>query len=198
MKKATYLIFAFGLLLLAQSAFAAPPGGTPITATVNFDIGGGTAKVDSGAYLINSGSYEGKYAYTYQITNIDSGANLSFLSIGINNGVVIDDWNHDIAAINPAIWTPVADNLLPPVTTAQSFEALFNTQTIKSGNTSAVLWFVSENVPGFSQGALFGNSTAGPQYDTEQLIAPVPEPATLSLVAIGGAFAVFARRRKTA
>lgn len=196
MKKNTILFIAFILLLAAQNALAMPPGGpATITKETFFALGDGTVRVNSGAYLINSGIYEGKYAYTYQITNINSSVGISFFSVGINAGVVLDYWDFDAGTINPAIWSPVADSLTVPVVAAQSFDALFNRPLIKSGDTSAILWFVSGNIPGFSQGALFGTSSGVPQYKTGQLIAPVPEPATISLLTFGGILAALARRR---
>jgi hypothetical protein len=90
------------------------------------------------------------------------------------------------------MWTPVRDDLTSP---AQSMDALFNLPPIKNGNTSALLWFVSENIYGFGQGTLFGMSANGVESETMQIIAPVPEPATISLLAFGGILAARARRK---
>ena len=192
MKKVTYLIFAFGLLQMAQSALvASPPVGTPIAYEVTVGIGSGTAKINGAHYQITSGEYIGKYAYTYQITNIDSGVGLSFFSVGIANGVNVAHCDTE-GAVNP-YWGAIGDN---PPALVQSVDALFYSP-IKNNNSSAMLWFVSDFAPGLEQGALFGTSAGAPQYATAELFAPVPEPATLSLFAIGGTLAAVARKQKT-
>jgi hypothetical protein len=193
MKKIAILILASIGLLLAQSALAAPPGGTPTTHIATFDIGAGTANatVNSGVYQCTAGEYIGKYVYTYQITNVTSGVGLSFFSVGVTNGANVIDPGSDQGAIIPSYWEASGDN---PPTLVQSVDASFGTP-IKNAQSSTLLWFVSDYGPTMGQGFLFGTSARVPQYDSSELFAPVPEPATISLLAIGGILAARARRR---
>ncbi len=195
MKKITILILASVGLLLAQSAYAVPPGDKSLQNSlqdVTFTMNGGSALVDCEVYQYapTSENYPGKYLYTYQITN-NSSVGLSFFSVAVTSGSVINDVGRDSGTANPLFWTPVTDS---DTSLVQSVDALFNL-TIKNTQTSALLWFVSDNGPVSEQGSLFGTSASGPRYAAADLLAPVPEPATISLLAIGGILAARARRK---
>ena len=193
MKKITILVLVSVSLLLAQSASAAPTGGAPATHMASFDIGAGTnnATVNSGVYQCTGGEYISKYVYTYQIANINSGVGLSFFSAGVTNGANVIIAGSDAGAISPSYWEAVGDN---PPTLVQSVDASFSTP-IKNGQSSTLLWFVSDYGPTMGEGFLFGFLSRAPQYDSAEVFVPVPEPATISLMAIGGMLAAHARRR---
>jgi hypothetical protein len=195
MKKLAILILVFTVLLLVQvtkGESPAPPGGTPTTHMATFNIGSGTATVNSGVYQCNDGEYNGKYVYTYQISNINTGVGLSFFSVGVTIGATVI--GHDCAPgnIGPEDWSAVGDNL-PLV---QSVNASFDTP-IKNGQGSALLWFVSDYGPTMGEGFLFGFLSRVPEYDSAEVLAPVPEPATISLLTFGGILAARARGRNS-
>lgn len=188
-RKVTYLIFIF-IVLLTQNTVAAPPGGTPTTVAATFNIGGG-ATVNSSAYQCNAGVYNGKYIYTYRITNISTGVGLSFFSVGITSGANVIDPSYDPGDISPSYWAASGDN---PPTAVQSVDASFGTP-VNNSQSSTLLWFVSDYGPTTSEGFLFGTLARVPQYNTAEVLSPVPEPATISLVAIGGILAARVRRK---
>jgi len=199
MKKIAILVLASVGLLLAQSAYAVPPGDNSLQNSLHdvaftFTMSGGSAQVDCEVYQFASASesYPDKYLYTYQITN-NTSVGLSFFSIGVTTGAVINDWGRDagVDTVEPLQWTPVIDGQTSQV---QSMDALFGSP-IKNTNTSALLWFVSDRGLVLGDGFLFGTLARVPQYDSEELFAPVPEPATISLLAIGGILAARARRK---
>ena len=195
MKRIGILVFVVALLQVTQIASALPPGGPPSdTYPAVFDIKSGNANVYYGVYQCTGGEYLNEYVYTYQISNEDTGAGLSFFSVGIANGANVKGWGWDPGIINPSMWTPTVDYETSQV---QSMGAFFSTP-INNGKSSATLWFVSDYGHTTGQGFLFGNFAGASQYDTAELFAPVPEPATISLLATGGAFAAFSRKRKAA
>jgi hypothetical protein len=193
MKRITILFLAVLLLQAVQNASAVPAGNKDLLDSlsgVTFTMDGGTALADCQVFQFTSGANSGRYLYTYQITN-NSIVGLSFFSIAVTSGAVINDTGWDPGTANPLFWTPVTDGETSMV---QSVDALFNLP-IKNAQTSALLWLVSDNTFSSEQGSLFGTSATGPQYAAADLFAPVPEPATISLLTIGGIFAARARRK---
>ncbi len=151
MKKIAILILASIGLLVVQSAYAVPPGGVPATHIATFDIGSGTATVNSGVYQCNTGEYNGKYVYTYRISNSNTGVGLSFFSAGVTDGATVIGLDSEPGDIGPGDWSAIGDNL-PLV---QSVDASFDTR-IKNGQGSTLLWFVSDYSPTMGEGFLFG------------------------------------------
>jgi hypothetical protein len=193
MKKIAILILVFTVSLLAQvtkGESPAPPGATPTTHMATYNIWSGTATVNSGVYQCNDGEYTGKYVYTYQISNISTGVGLSFFSVGVTNGATVIGLDCAPGNIGPGDWSAVGDNL-PLV---QSVNASFDTP-IKNGQGSTLLWFVSDYGPTMGEGFLFGFLSRVPEYDSAEVLAPVPEPTTISLLTFGGILAARARRK---
>jgi len=170
---------------------------TPPPAHTFYD-GETSADVQCNVYTYESGDYEDKYAYTYQIIN-SSSADLSFVSMQINNNAVdIVDFGveaTDPGDVIPDIWSLVG-------TPRDSFNGHFN-DTILSGEQSALLWFVSDYAPtnagrGFIMGVYTDpdEDTWVPFHAEGDLIIPsqVPEPATFLLISMG-TFAIIGRRR---
>ena len=182
------------LVISAQSVSAIPDGWTSVeqSETTTFSqFGGGPdiALVDSEVFYYDSGPFD--YVFSYQITNI-SDADLSWFSVQILEGAgVLSDPGPAFdpgTGVEPDEW----DIVNSP---AQSVEGIF-TSTIGPLESSALLWFASDNAPISGQGALAGLSS-GFVFATGELLVPVPipEPATLLLLGTGGLVAVIRKRR---
>jgi hypothetical protein len=154
-------------------------------------MNGGSATVASDVYYgYTSGTYQDKYVYAYQITNVDCGLGLSSFSVSIviSDGASAYDADYEelTGAVNPALWATVGN----PV---QSVDALF-TDTLENGDSSARLWFVSNYAAGYSTSALHCMSGGVSHYTTADVLSPIPEPATVFLLGLG-ALVAFRRKR---
>jgi len=181
--------------VLVQDAGALPVGDRRLYESLSdvvFSIGNGTAELDCEVYKYRSGAYAGKYVYAYQISNIDSGIGLSFFSVAILDGANAFDADYEplMGVVNPDLWAVVGSP-------AQSVDALFTGPIHSDGpiTTSTVLWFVSDYESTLGSGALFGTLSGTPYYATGNLLTPVPEPATLVLLGIGGLL-ILARKKR--
>ena len=191
-KESVFPALLFIGVLFLQNANAIPVGGvSEATHSETFSIGGGSAIVDCEVFKYASG----EYVYTYQITNQDSAVALSFFSIAISNvcsaysPCVDSDPIHGY--IDPVFWTVCGS---PP----ESVNSLFG-DTISSGETSAILWFISDDVPslGPAAGVLSGTYLGAQVFSVGALLTPIPEPATLVLLGMGG-LVVFTRKKWSA
>jgi hypothetical protein len=185
-KEFRFLVLLLVAMVFVRNASAIPGGGTldaNYTGTFAFEYG--SAEVDCEVY----GYTSGEYVYAYQVSNIDSGIGLSFFSVGIKDGANAFDPDHDsLTGVTPANWDTVGS----PV---QSVDALF-TSPINNGSSSEVLWFVSNYASTLGEGALFGMSSGSPKYAGGGVLTPVPEPATILLLGIGGALITLTRKRR--
>jgi len=193
-----FLLLSLLLLVISApdaNADVIPPGWTvpteSQTATFELEDGSDIAEVDCEVFEYEPGLYEFEYVYSYQITNV-SDTHLSFFSVKILEGAgVYDSPAPDFVGgtgVEPDNWHIVNSP-------AQSIEGIFY-NTISPGVSSAILWFASDNKPGYSgQGALVGLSSGYVFATTEGLMVPIPEPATLVLLVAGGLIA-FTRKRR--
>ena len=159
---------------------------------VTFNIGSGSAEVDCEVYNKYTSETE-KYVYAYQISNVDSGVGLSFFSVGILDGANAFDADYDESLSGvaiPAQWEVVGSP-------AQSVDGLFSSPIYSDGplTTSAVLWFVSDYAPTSGKGTLFGTASGTPEHTTGDLLTPIPEPATIVLLGIGGLLTIIRKRQ---
>lgn len=183
------------LLLVAtsfvQSAGAVsvpvPGGGTLIKShTEPFSIGSGIAHIDCNVFSYTGGPYDGKFVYTYQITDNNSSVGLSFFSVDLFD-ISIYDVNYAATAsgVLPAYWGIVAS--------FESVNASFQ-NAIGNGQSSAVLWFASDFTYKWGNGGLFGYKSGIPQFATGTLPTPIPEPATITLLAIAGLMTIVRKK----
>lgn len=146
------------------------------------------AEVDSCVYQYDTGDYAGDYLYTYQITG-KSDYSLSFFSVAILEALDVSLIGYESGSVEPIIWDSANS---PP----QSVDGLF-INTIDNGDTSALLWFISDCGPTLAAASVFGTKPGlGLQaFASEQLYSPIPEPATLAVLGIGG-LCLIGRKRK--
>lgn len=192
-------IWFLGLLIITtvfiRDASALPDGNKWLYDSlydVTFNIGSGTAEVDCDVYKYTSGTYEEKYVYAYQISNVDSGIGLSFFSVGIFDGANAFDADYELlmGVANPDIWEVVDSP-------AQSVDGLFSSPIYSDGPlaTSTVLWFVSDYAPTSGKGTLFGTASGMPEHATGDLLTPIPEPVTIVLLGICGLLTIIRKRQ---
>ncbi len=195
-KRAQIVSVMAALALLSAAALAAGVpagwGNCDSGASTFTNISGGAAVADVTWHVYSDygpgSGLEGSYIYAYQISNTST-AGLSLFSVEVPANATIGAWDHDDTVGDvwpPSLWAPVGSG-------PQSVEAMF-AQTIGAGESSCLLWFSCDKAAGPSQGALFGMS-GGPVFAAGEIMAPVPEPATVALLGIGGVV-VLLRKRK--
>jgi hypothetical protein len=191
------LLISFLLLVISAQNVSAIPAGTKwldTSQTMPFNdvlSGSPIADVECNVYRYEPDPCVPDpygYVYTYQITNI-SDVDLTWFSVTFDAVNVYEpSWDSDpcLAWVDPDYW----DIAGSPV---QSVEGIF-TSTIGPSESSAILWFASDNGYGIGTGALAGISS-GYVFASGELIVPIPEPATLLLLGSGGLVAVIRKRR---
>jgi hypothetical protein len=138
--------------------------------------GSGQALVTSSVYSLTDSS---GFLYTYRVSG--STAKFTWFSVALNPGTLLDNNSgYESPGTLPFEWLPVEDFLNPT-----SFEAFFNTG-LTFGN-SALLWFTSPNNPDSKPaiGALAKLSASGGTFAEGNVLVPVPEPLTMTLLGFG-------------
>ncbi len=170
--------------LLADNSGGAIPG---FTGSQLFDAGFSTftvkANVDFAVFapgdfgtafpgLDPSGGAD--YVYAYQIENLDT--DISKLTVGL-------DGDEPLGAItfitDPGVTDPTTSSYIGSGPTSAAWDFTVP-NAIANGNSSAVLIFTSSAAPEFD------NATVAAAFsDMQSLPSPLPEPATLGLMAMG-------------
>lgn len=176
----------FAAIIFAQNACGTFVDATPISSLydVPFSIAAGDGEVDCEVYQHD---ITDEYLYTYQITNLTSSASFSFFSVGIVDGLSAYAPGYDVepfsSDINPVFYTVSGW----PV---QTVDYMFS-NTIGIGQQSSVLFFKSIDAPGLGQATLYSSNMSS----TNNVLAPIPEPATITLLGSAGLW-ILGRKRK--
>ena len=172
MKKAIGVI---AMMLLALPAMA--------NISIQDDFTDGTYAVTVKSTVEDVG---GQYKYSYTILPTST-ADVQWFSVSLLPGVVITDWGVEAGSGQPFAWTPVG---LP---SAISVDALF-AQPIVAGTTSATLWFTSPSYYTITDGAASGLTGGQYVFVTGDVLTPIPEPATLTIL-LGGMLLGLCKRK---
>jgi hypothetical protein len=126
------------------------------------------------------------YVYVYRVFNdVESSVSIDFFSVDINTNTIVGNLTYET---EPGDVIPGSQSIL-----SETVLNLFYSMSapIPQGGQSAILLFSSPFEP--TQG--FGTVSGG-LADSEivSLATPVPEPATLSLLILGGIFTIRSRR----
>jgi hypothetical protein len=149
-------------------------------------------------YYDDSGNYE--MLITYIVTNTSPGTGIGYnendmttftLSAGANQGVVLDDETSDASHLPPgwSIITPTDSGYSPNFTQ-------FINGTIKVGYNSGEFDLISTftNAPSLGYATAMSDENGAFNDVSVDVPSNIPEPATLSLLALGGAV-LFRRKR---
>lgn len=176
------VIVAFALLVSPSflAAGITDIAGPPIQET---DYLFGSIEVSCAVYQIGN-----LYLYTYDLTNpLDSLQSASWFSVGILPGVDIVSVGYDTSQteIVPALWHDIGDPI-------SSVDAQF-LETIDPGESSTILFYLSSKEPGQTSASLGGVAGNESFVYEGKITSPVPEPATVLLLAAGALMSL--RRR---
>jgi PEP-CTERM motif len=124
------------------------------------------------------------YVYAYQISNLDT--DISKMTVGLDGDEPLGavGFVSDVGLVDPSAALYVGAG---PSSTAWDFDP----GTLTNGTSSAILIFTSAAAP-----ELDSTTVAAGWSNSNDLPSPVPEPATLSLVALGVATGCYGRRRR--
>jgi hypothetical protein len=131
------------------------------------------------------------YVYAYQVSNdSDSTVGIDYFSVGLLPDVSVPDVTFD-----PSMGYAIPGGINPALTykLPESAIYLYSADNIGAGEWSTTFLFTSIYGPGSSNGYVSGGTVGG---ENVVLPAPVPEPATISLITAGALMAL-ARRRKS-
>lgn len=126
------------------------------------------------------------YVYAYQIENLDT--NISKLTVGLDGDEPLGSvgFISDAGLVDPDNAAYVGSG---PTSAAWDFTQL----ALPSGQSSAVLFFTSAAAPEWHSSTLAATNSAA---NSHNLPSPLPEPATLSLLAIGTGLMCVGKRRR--
>ena len=204
MKRARLFAGLAAVLLAAGTTQAAPLATDPLTMAAwrgakDFDSSGGgwtlDVKVEFAVY--DKGDYPGSdpsggshYVYAYEIFNLAGGsADVTQVSIGLAKGS---------GAVNIGAHTPPPgtddDEVSPTGETIGLSSAQWDFASLLQGEDSQTLRFTSPYGPQWMSGTVMDGGLS----DQRDLPSPMPEPAAISLLALGGVGALLSHRRRRA
>lgn len=188
MKKISIVL---GALMVCTSSLLALPLGSMMSGQTNFNNGNLIGSIDYAVFA--PGQYSGTtvfpssdYVYAYRVWN-DAMSNVSidFFSVGLEANAIVGNLTYEAVAgdIIPGYQAILSETVL---------NLFFGSAgPITSGKHSAILLFSSPMRPIQGFGTVSGGFTGG---EIVSLAAPIPEPATLTLLALGGLFSIRSRR----
>jgi len=160
-------------------------GGDTLTADVDFAVYAPLAYPGSGS------SFGADYVYAYQIFNSAlSTVDVSFFSVGLESGAIARNAGEDASAGAPG--QSGGQSPWMAIVGSTSVYWLFD-PGVPVGGHSTTLLFTSPYGPTWKSGALADGGLPTP--GSGLLPSPTPEPATMALVALGGAATLIRRRR---
>lgn len=188
MKKISMIL---GALMVCTSGLMALPMGSMMSGQTNFNNGNLIGSVEYAVYA--PGQYSGTtlfpstdYVYAYRVfDDLASTVTIDFFSVGLVANAIVGNLTYEASAgdIIPGFQAILSETVIN----------LFmgSAGPITSGKQSAILLFSSPMQPTMGFGAVSGGQSGG---EIISLAAPIPEPATLTLLTLGGLFAVRSRR----
>ena len=188
MKKISIVL---GALMVCTSSLMALPMGSMMSGQTSFNNGNLIGSVDYAVYA--PGAYSGTtlfpgtdYVYAYRVfDDLASTVAIDFFSVGLEANAIVGNLTYEAVAgdVIPGYQAILSETVL---------NLFFGSAgPITSGKQSAILLFSSPMKPMQGFGTVSGGFTGG---EIIALAAPIPEPATLSLLALGGLFAARSRR----
>jgi hypothetical protein len=124
------------------------------------------------------------YVYAYQIFNLDT--DVLRLTVGLDG----DESLGSIGFISDGLVNPSDSLYVGAGPTSAAWD--FDPATLTNGLSSAILFFTSPGAPEMDSAVVEAEFV-----DSHDLPSPLPEPATLSLVALGTGIVFFGRRRRS-
>ena len=217
MKKAQLLGTRTAVVLLACAGLVALPAAADVvrladdpaalsawqgTSPSDYSYGGVRLRVDLDYAVYAPGSYGGEdpsggseYVYAYQVLNrVESTVAVSVLSIGLEDPALANNIDDDISSGAPGFPGGIGpDMCVVGGSSARWAFGWFGGSEIGPEEDSSVLIFTSPQGPRWNSSTVVDGGLPVPAGN---LPSPVPEPATLSLLALGAVGALIRRRRR--
>lgn len=139
----------------------------------------------------------GQYVYAYQLFNYsESDVSIDSFSVGLSDNCSVVDIGYDSSegGVEPA-YSYLSPDMQDPQSALFVFFPSYlsgGSGVIKSGEQSAILLFSSDDTPTSGFGMIEGGSISV----TQEVPSPTPEPATVLLLGLGGAFLTMSRKRR--
>jgi PEP-CTERM motif-containing protein len=171
-----------GTQLFDEPAFFGIPG---LSMSANVDYAVFAPGTFNAAFPGQDTSAGADYVYAYQIENLDN--NISKITVGLDG----DETLGTVGFIgDPGLIDPVASSFVGAGPTSAAWD--FDQASLPSGSSSAVLFFTSAQAPELDSSTVLATNSVP---NAQNLPSPLPEPATLGLLAMGLVVGLGRRRR---